>query len=73
MFCIQISKPFYKLMLPILVSMASHTQSTPITSLKNLCSKSRKKQDMKLIFVEINIKVLNKVVLSYLMEAAKQV
>ena len=27
-FCVQINKPFYKMMLSILVSMASHDQST---------------------------------------------
>ena len=63
-FCMQISKPFYEMMLSILVSMASHDQSTQNNKLEKSLQYLKK---MKLTFVLIDIKVFHKLVLSYLM------
>ena len=51
-----VNKPFYKLVLSILLSIINHAQVT---------------QKMKLILVEINIRVFKKFILSYLMSEAR--
>ena len=69
-FCIQINKPFtwyyqYWWVWPVTPKVLK------ITSLRNLCCISRKNWEIKLIFVQINIKVFKKLVLSYLMGTAR--
>ena len=69
-FCMQIDKPFCKLILSIMVSISSLAQSIR----NNKFAKSfqyLEKEVRKLIFAEINFKVFKKLVLSCLMGAAR--
>ena len=68
-FCMQIYKPFCKLILSILVKMASLAQSTR----NNKVAKSLQylEKEIKLIFAEINFRLFKKLVLSCLMGAAR--
>ena len=70
-FCIQINiKLSYRLVLLILLGMSKLPK---IASLQNLFDVSRKTQGMKLNFVLMSIKILLKLMLSFLMDMAKHV
>ena len=71
-FYMQISKPFYKLILSILVNITSLAQSIRNNRFANSLQYLEKEvRDKKLILAEINFKVFKMLVLSYLMGAAR--
>ena len=70
-FRMQINKPFYKLILSILVSMTSHAQSTQNKKFAKSFQYLKKELREEVDFVQINIKVFKKLVLTYLMGAAR--
>ena len=70
-FYMQINKPFYKLILSILVNMASLAQSTRNNKFAKSLQYLEKEVRDKVDFAEINFKVFKKVVLSYLMGATR--
>ena len=70
-FCMQINKPFYKLILSILMSMTSHTQSTQNNKLAKSFQYLQKEVRDEVDPVQINIKVFKKLILTYLMGAVR--
>ena len=64
-------KPFYKLILSILVSITSHAQSTQNNKFAKSFQYLKKEVGDEVDFVQINIKAFKKLVLTYMMGAAR--
>ena len=70
-FYMQINKPFYELILSVLVNMACLAQSVRNNKFAKSSQYLEKEVRDKVDFAEINFKVFKKVVLSYLVGAAR--